>query len=1076
MRIEEVYIDGYGALHDVKLELKEGLVCIHGLNEAGKTTLLAFVRSIFFGFSRALSKQTRTGPGRRTAPYDPVEGGQKGGYLVVAVDENGKTTRYRLERKKVAKVDGELEIHDLTNNRAYKGEDAERLVTLILKRMDATLFSNVFALGPDELHALESLDSEEIQGLLFTADAGVGSALVKEMQRIEAAQQGLYKPRAKKSRINRLQSELRVIRKSIRDARADLSTYERDRDRLHEISGSKQELEKQRDQKVAGVFRARQRQEARGHLAEITGWKGQAEPLRERQLPDGSAIQEETRLRTKLEELEKQLKRESSELERSQEALKSLQFDENDADAWPVLKRLQVSDLPALLAAKEQRDRFQEELNGLGNRYVSKKYRERFQEFVGKRRGLEDQLAEIKEELEDLQKQLDEETRLIRSRDVLHGAERALRIDLKDLETGKKTFQDRLEDADRDLQGALARLGPEWTEERLKSIPTDPVWITKIANQLPGDVAGIAPTGRGSLRILVVLGFVMMAAGGVGLMGIFDSLAAVVLLLSGLAVLLVGWNLLSGVSRQPAPQSLPREAADALRKYGMEGPVTRSDFHAIVTAVGSTKEALKKVQDAKERGRKEDSRWEKARQTTLEAARSLDLPEVEDLFFLQEEIRQAADRAKSAATQVKTLESQKDKKIKKRGFRQRELDELMQEISGILKSNECESEEAFEDLIQSGERIDELKGQLEQLRSQAETFRQFEEGFRTVQKKRKQKMPLREEIVTAFAQTVEVCEAAYDSRRRHTDLDEKIQEKEPIVDSLGENVKEAKEKLKTVYQSFVCGDHDSFRGAHEDAKRLQELESKIEAKQSLLKSLESRYPDLRSDVEATTPDEDEVLAASEEAVKEEFKRERDNLESGEKELHARLQRLDSSDQLGSLLAEEKRLKAELQQAKEEWAELRLVQLLLGKAREDYEKEHGPKILKRASEFLEGITNGRYKRILRSTEHDGYDLIEIGGRRIPAIPVTVSRGTLAQVYLCIRLAYTDVMQEHRRIPYILDDVLMDFDDVRLDNAAKVLIELAQGRQVVLLTHHGHVSESVRQVGGHISNFAGASLSP
>ncbi len=1075
MRIEEVYIDGYGVLHDAKLELRGGLECIYGLNEAGKTTLLAFVRSIFFGFSRALSKQARTGPGRRTAPYDPVEGGQKGGYLVVAVDENGKTTRYRLERKKVAKVDGDLEIHDLTNNRAYKGEDAEHLASLILKRMDATLFSNVFALGPDELHALESLDSEEIQGLLFTADAGVGSALVKEMQRIEAAQQGLYKPRGKKSRINRLRSELRLIRKSVRDAKADLSTYERDRDRLAEIHGEKQGLEKQRDQKVAEVSRARQRQEARGHLAETTGWEGQAEPLRERQLPDESAIQEETRLRTKLEELEKQLKRERSELERSREALKSLRFDENDADAWPVLKRLQVSDLPALLATKEQRDRFQEELDGLGNRYVSRKYRERFQGWVGKRRGLEDQLAEIEEELEDLRKQLDEETRFIRSRDVLHGAERALRIDLRDLETGKKTFQDRLEDAERDLQGALARLGPEWTEERLKRAPTDPVWITKVANQLPGDVAGIAPTGRGSLRILVILGLVMVAAGGVGLMGIFDFLAGVVLLLSGLAVLWVGWNLLSGVGSHPAPQSLPREAADALRNYGMEGPVTRSDFHTIVAAVGSTKEALNKVQDAKERGRKEDSRWERARKATLEAARSLDLPEVEDLFFLQEEIREAADRAKSAATQVKTLGSQKDKKIRKQGGRKRELDGLMDEIRGILESNECESEEAFEDLMQSSKRIDELKGQLEQLGPQAETFRQFEEGFRQVQKKRKQKMPLREGMVTAFAQAIEICEGAYDYRRRRTDLDEKIQEKEPIVESLGENVKETEEKLKSVYKSFACDDHDSFRGAHEDAKRLQELESKIEAKQSLLKSLESRYPDLRSDVEATSPDEDEVQAASEEAVKEEFRRERDNLESEEKELHAKLQRLDSSDQLGSLLAGEKRMKAELDQGKEEWAELRLVQLLLGKAREEYEREHGPKILKRAGEFLEGITNGRYKRILRSTEYDGYDLIEAGGRRIPAVPVTVSRGTLAQVYLCIRLAYTDVMQEHRRIPYILDDVLMDFDDVRLDKAAEVLTQLAQERQVVLLTHHGHVAEAVRQAGGHITNFAGAAQS-
>jgi uncharacterized protein YhaN len=1072
VRIEEVYIDGYGALRDVELEMEEGLVCIHGLNEAGKTTLLAFVRSILFGFSRALSKQARRGPGRRTAPYDPVRGGRKGGYLVVAADENGKTTRYRLERKKVAKMDGELEIHDLTNNEAYTGEEAEVQATRILKRMDATLFNNVFALGPDELHALESLDNDEIQGLLFTADAGVGSELVKEMQRIVVAQQELYKPRGRKTRINRLQSELRETRRSIRDARADLSTYESDRDRLDEIRREKLELDKQRDEEVTDVSRARYRQEARGHLAEISGWEEQAEPLRERRLPDESAIQEETRLRTKLEELEKQSKRDSSELEQLQEDLENLRFDKKDAEAWPVLRHLQVSDLPALVTAKEQRDRLQEELDGLGDQYIPKKDRERFQELVGKRKGLEGQLGEIEEDLEEVQEELDKETGLILADDVLHGAELALRFDLKDLDARKKTAQERTEDADRDLQGALSRLGPEWTEERLQGARADPVWTTKIANQLPGDVAGIAPTGSGGLRILVVLGLVLVASGAVGLMGLFDSSAAGLLLLSGLAVLVVGWKLLSEVGRQPATQTLPREVTDALRKYGMEGPVTRSDFHAIIAAVSSAKETLKKLQDVEDRAQKEHARWEEARQKILDAARSLGIPEADDPLFLQEEVGKVVERSKSAATHVKTLESQKEKGTKKKVAREREFDELEGEVEGILIAAKCESEEVFEDLMRRSERIDEIKGLLEQLGPQAETFEQFEEGFQTVQKKRGQMMPPREDIAPAFAQAVAVCEAAYESRRRFKDLEEEIELKEPVVESLREDVRETSENLKSVYEFYGCDGHDSFRVANKEAKRLQELESRIEAKRSLLRSLESRYPDLLSDVQVTTPDEDEVLAASEEALKEESRRKRDRLENEEKELHAKLQRLDSSDQLGSLLAEEKRLMAELEQAKEEWAELRLIQLLLEKTRDEYEREHGPKILKRASEFLEEITDGRYKRILRSAEHDGYDLIAAGGRRIPAVPVAVSRGTLAQVYLCIRLAYTDVMQEHRRIPYVLDDVFMDFDDARLDKAAEVLAKLAHGRQVVLLTHHSHVADAIRRVGGNVTNFAGA----
>ena len=50
MRIEEIYVDGFGLMQGKSLAPTPGLTLIRGLNEAGKTTLLAFVRAILFGF------------------------------------------------------------------------------------------------------------------------------------------------------------------------------------------------------------------------------------------------------------------------------------------------------------------------------------------------------------------------------------------------------------------------------------------------------------------------------------------------------------------------------------------------------------------------------------------------------------------------------------------------------------------------------------------------------------------------------------------------------------------------------------------------------------------------------------------------------------------------------------------------------------------------------------------------------------------------------------------------------------------------------------------------------------------
>ena len=51
MHIEQLEIDSFGGLQQVRLEnLGQGIEVIHGTNEIGKTSLLEFIRAVFFGF------------------------------------------------------------------------------------------------------------------------------------------------------------------------------------------------------------------------------------------------------------------------------------------------------------------------------------------------------------------------------------------------------------------------------------------------------------------------------------------------------------------------------------------------------------------------------------------------------------------------------------------------------------------------------------------------------------------------------------------------------------------------------------------------------------------------------------------------------------------------------------------------------------------------------------------------------------------------------------------------------------------------------------------------------------------
>ena len=78
-----------------------------------------------------------------------------------------------------------------------------------------------------------------------------------------------------------------------------------------------------------------------------------------------------------------------------------------------------------------------------------------------------------------------------------------------------------------------------------------------------------------------------------------------------------------------------------------------------------------------------------------------------------------------------------------------------------------------------------------------------------------------------------------------------------------------------------------------------------------------------------------------------------------------------------------------------------------------------------------------------------------------VPVAaMSRGTRDQLYLALRLGYLERMvQQGEPMPFIVDDVLIHFDDDRAAAALEVLGELSGATQVILFTHHRRLVDMV-----------------
>ena len=119
---------------------------------------------------------------------------------------------------------------------------------------------------------------------------------------------------------------------------------------------------------------------------------------------------------------------------------------------------------------------------------------------------------------------------------------------------------------------------------------------------------------------------------------------------------------------------------------------------------------------------------------------------------------------------------------------------------------------------------------------------------------------------------------------------------------------------------------------------------------------------------------------------------------------------------------------------------------LKNAYEEMKKNITPKFTQNLSNTINKISNGKYKKIAINDE-EGL-IVEIdNGEYIPAELFSV--GTIDQLYLSLRLSMVQEISEEK-MPIILDETFAYFDNERLENVLKYLINELKENQVILFT--------------------------
>ena len=125
---------------------------------------------------------------------------------------------------------------------------------------------------------------------------------------------------------------------------------------------------------------------------------------------------------------------------------------------------------------------------------------------------------------------------------------------------------------------------------------------------------------------------------------------------------------------------------------------------------------------------------------------------------------------------------------------------------------------------------------------------------------------------------------------------------------------------------------------------------------------------------------------------------------------------------------------------------------LSLAEGELRRRFAPEVSRRASELFFELTGGSFE-IVRILNSD-FDMdVSESSAAAPRDILQLSRGTLDELYLSLRLALCELVLDGEKVPpMVLDDVFVNFDGERLSRALDLLKRLAEKRQIILFTCH------------------------
>lgn len=164
------------------------------------------------------------------------------------------------------------------------------------------------------------------------------------------------------------------------------------------------------------------------------------------------------------------------------------------------------------------------------------------------------------------------------------------------------------------------------------------------------------------------------------------------------------------------------------------------------------------------------------------------------------------------------------------------------------------------------------------------------------------------------------------------------------------------------------------------------------------------------------------------------------------EINQEIQSITHSDELSRLTYQYEIKQEEIKDMAKKWLTYKLSFEAIQRAKQQFQEKHLKEVLKKTSEFFRILTKNNYEQVniedstMTVLHKNGYDFTV----------KELSKGTVDQLYLSLRLAVGLTVAQSIKMPYIFDDVFVHFDSKRREELVTLIKKLSIDRQMIIFS--------------------------